>query len=297
MNLAPQATAAAVGSGQFGSQRGAQVLGQVEANAEQCLNNSIANMLSTGYSQALCAAGKQQSLLGTLGSTAASAQAQQAQAQNQAAANQTALGTAATNARLACINALATLGGQQQTIAQNAQCYPLTTLAKNASLLQGYAIPTSTTTTLCMSPLSAAAAVGSGVMGMLTPGANGVTPLTSLQNALGLGTTSSGNAAGTAAGTAAATDTGTSTATDTGTPVSTAPVSETSTATDANGNVIGTTNSGNGLSTAATGVNTGGLPVGCGCSSGYASARGGLIQSNATGCRSTTNRGALPSSR
>jgi hypothetical protein len=57
------------------------------------------------------------------------------------------------------------------------------------------------------------------------------------------------------------------------------------------------------LSTAATGVNTGGLPVGgssgCCCSSGYftTSARGGLIQSNATGCRSTTNRGALPSSR
>jgi hypothetical protein len=187
MNLAPQATSAAVGSGQFGSQRGAQVLGQVEANAEQCLNSSIANMLSTGYGQALCAAGKQQALLGTLGSTAASAQAQQAQAQNQVGANQTALGTAATNARLACMNALATLGQQQQTILQNQQCYPLTTLAKNASLLQGYTIPTSTSTTLCMSPLSAAAAVGSGVMGMITPNANGVTPLSSLQNALGSG--------------------------------------------------------------------------------------------------------------
>ena len=69
-NLAPQATAAAVGSGQFGSQRGAQVLGQVEANALQCLNQNVAQMEATGYNQALCAAKSRSALLGQLGQTA-----------------------------------------------------------------------------------------------------------------------------------------------------------------------------------------------------------------------------------
>lgn len=69
-NLAPLATAAAVGSGQFGSQRGAQVLGQVEANAMQCLNSQIANMENQGYGQALTAAGQKQQICAGLGQTA-----------------------------------------------------------------------------------------------------------------------------------------------------------------------------------------------------------------------------------
>jgi hypothetical protein len=177
-NLSPQATAAAVGSGQFGSQRGAQVLGQVEAQAEQCLNSQIANMLNQGYTTALCAAKSKQSALGNLanttataqqaqnqanltaGSTAATAAANEGQILNTAGSTMGALGTQQGTQNLACVNALATLGGQQQTIAQNAQNYPLTKLASLASLLQGYSIPTSTKTTLCMSPLSGLSAVG-----------------------------------------------------------------------------------------------------------------------------------------
>jgi hypothetical protein len=67
---------------------------------------------------------------------------------------------------LACINALSTLGGQQQTIAQNAQNFPLTKLASLSGLLQGYSIPVGTKTTLCMSPFSAAGALGAGAMGL-----------------------------------------------------------------------------------------------------------------------------------
>ena len=213
-NLSPAAAAAAVGSGQFGSQRGAQVQGQITAQANQDLNNQIAQMMASGYGQALCAAGKQNALVanagntagaltnqtaqnqinaGTnlgnlqqganqiaagLGSTAAQAQAQQnqanltaAQTAATAAANQgQLLNTAGTtmgnlaqtgaNMNLACINALSTLGGQQQTIGQNEQNYPLTKLQSLGSLLQGYSIPTGTRTTLCMSPLSGAAALG-----------------------------------------------------------------------------------------------------------------------------------------
>jgi len=273
-NLAPQATAAAVGSGQFGSQRGAQVLGQVEANAMQCLNNTIAGMESQGYGQALTAAGAQQSLLGQLGGTAGNlgqsqqallgqlagtaacaaakcagtaltagqtagslAQQQQgllgtlgqtagtltsAQMQNlinaggtlggqQTATNQIAAGLGNTAAgaqnaynanllqagatsgclaarqaaaktaaaqgigslagqaatqNLACINALSTLGGQQQTILQNQQCYPLTKLSNISNLLKGYTVPTSTKQTMCMSPLSGLASVGSTAAGL-----------------------------------------------------------------------------------------------------------------------------------
>ena len=73
-NLSPAATAAAVGSGQFGSQRGAQVLGQIQAQAEQCLNQQIANLENQGFAQALAAAQAKQSALGQLANTTATAQ-------------------------------------------------------------------------------------------------------------------------------------------------------------------------------------------------------------------------------
>jgi hypothetical protein len=201
-NLAPAATAAAVGSGQFGSQRGAQVLGQTEANAMQDLNSQIANMLNTGYGQALSAAGQKQSALNqlaqttsaaqqaqnqanlTAGQTAASAATQEANALQQAGLGMGTLGQAGQNINLACINALATLGGQQQTIAQNKQMFPLSTLSNLASILQGYSIPTSTKTTLCMSPLSAGAAIGAGTLGILQPTKAGDTSTAPLNMAL-----------------------------------------------------------------------------------------------------------------
>jgi len=292
-NLSPAATAAAVGSGQFGSQRGAQVLGQIQSEAQQDLNSKIQQMLASGYGQALCAAGKQNALtaqagqtagslaqqqaallgqlgstagsltaqqqqnlinagntqgtltqqqanllgqLGStagnltnqtaqnlinagtnlgnlqqgantiasnLGSTAANAQAQQNQANltaaqtasqaatsqgnllNQAGQNMGQLAQAGSGMNLACINALSTLGGQQQTIEQNRQNFPLTNLSNLAGLLQGYSIPTSTKTTLCMSPLSGLAAIGSGALGMVTPGGSGKTPIENIGTALG----------------------------------------------------------------------------------------------------------------
>lgn len=183
-NLSPMATSAAVGSGQFGSQRGAQVLGQVQEQAQQDLNAQIAQMMNTGYGQALGAAQTKQQALGNLAQQIAEAQRAQNQAQLTAAqtagcaaareaAAQTQAGLAAgtlgqqgSAANLACINAMATLGGQQQTIAQNEQNYPLTKLQTLSSLLQGYQVPTSVKTTLCMSPFSAMGALGSGALGV-----------------------------------------------------------------------------------------------------------------------------------
>jgi hypothetical protein len=211
------ATAAAVGSGQYGSQRGAQVLGQLTRQAEQDLNAQIAQMLNQGYGQALCAAKSKQGALAQLAGTTSAAQqaqneanlraaaaagcatARQAAVQQQAGVGLGTLGQQASGVNLACINALATLGGQQQTIAQNQQMFPLTSLSSLASLLSGYSIPTTTRTTLCMSPFSGLAALGTGALGMTTPNIQGVTPydqiLKSLAKAFpssGSGSTSSG---------------------------------------------------------------------------------------------------------
>lgn len=194
-NLAPQATAAAVGSGQFGSQRGAQVQGQVTANAQQDLNSQIQQLLASGYGQALQAGtaqnanlgqlgstagnlGQQQAnLLGQLGSTAATAAANQGQLQNTSAQNLGALGTAGQNMSLADINALSTMGGQQQTIGQNQQLFPLQNLSTLSSLLKGYSMPTTTTTTAEQSPLSALGTIGAGTAGLFQgTGTNGSGP-------------------------------------------------------------------------------------------------------------------------
>jgi len=166
-NLTPQANAAALGSGQFGSLRGSQVTGQVQANAMQDLNSQIANLMNTGYSTAMNAATQRQALLNQLGSTAATAMTQCANAKQAAGLGMGQLGTALTNANIACENALATLGGQQQTILQNAQCYNLSKIAKQAAILQGAQIPTGVKTTMCMSPLSLAAQIGTGGLAVL----------------------------------------------------------------------------------------------------------------------------------
>ena len=75
-NLAPSATASAVGSGQFGSQRGVQALGQVMANANQDLNSTIAQALNSGYNTALTTAEQQNALNERLASTASNAASQ-----------------------------------------------------------------------------------------------------------------------------------------------------------------------------------------------------------------------------
>lgn len=164
-NLTPQATAAAVGSGQFGSQRGAQVLGQVQANAMNDLNSQIANMENTGYGSALQAATARQNLLNQMGQTATTAASQCASAKNVAGQNLTNLGKTITDTNIACTEELAKLGAECQTIKQNEQCYALTKMCKYASMLGKNQVPTSTKTTMCMSPLSAAGAIGSGVLG------------------------------------------------------------------------------------------------------------------------------------
>jgi hypothetical protein len=160
-NLAPQATAAAVGSGQFGSQRGAQVLGQTIQNANTDILAQQNQALQSGYQNAMANAQKQQQLEAQLGQTAG----------NLAGTGQSNLINAATVGGnlagqtqalgLGDVNALSTLGQQQQQIKQNQQLFPLQTLGTQAGLLRGYQIPTSSVQTFQGSPLSAIASLGS----------------------------------------------------------------------------------------------------------------------------------------
>lgn len=169
-NLGPMATAGTVGSGQFGSKRGAEVLGQVKANALQDLNRQLGCMTNQGFGSALQAATARGSLLGQLGQTAGAAASQCAQAKTQAGLGYGTLGQQGTQQNIACIDALANLGAQCQTIQQNAECFAMSQLGKQAGLLQGAQIPTGVKTTMNMSPLSGAAAIGTGAMALCRGG-------------------------------------------------------------------------------------------------------------------------------
>jgi hypothetical protein len=166
-NVSPNATAAAVGSGQYGSQRGAQVLGQLQANERQNLNSQIAQLMNQGYGQALTAATAQNQMLGQLGSTAGQQAAQGQQNLGAIGQQMGALAGTQQNLGLGGVNALSTLGEQQRQIQQQEELFPLTRLAQLSNIMQGYQIPTTTETKLNMSPLSAVgniASLGAGAM-------------------------------------------------------------------------------------------------------------------------------------
>jgi hypothetical protein len=183
-NLAPQAAAGAAGSGQFGSTRGAQVLGQTLSNANTDILSQQNQALQAGYQNAMQNAQKQQQLEAQLGQTAANAAnaGQQnlitgATAQGNLAAQQQQLA-------LNNINSMFNLGTQQQQIEQNKQMFPLDIAAKQAGLLRGYTIPTTTVNTYQGSPLSAIATLGATSAGMFTKDKSGLTPWSQLMSSL-----------------------------------------------------------------------------------------------------------------
>ena len=191
-NVAPQTSAGLVGSGQFGSQRGAQALGQTLANYGQQTTAAQTNALNTGYQNAMTQAQNQAALQGQLGQTAGSLQS--AGQTNLINAGQVGgqLATATQNLGLGDVNALNTLGTQQQQIAQAQQLFPMQMAQQQAGLLQGAQIPTSASTTYTgpipgayqASPLSQMTGVGAGLMGLLTPNASGVAPVSGVLDTL-----------------------------------------------------------------------------------------------------------------
>jgi hypothetical protein len=184
-NLAPQATAGAVGAGQFGSKRGAEVLGQTIQNANRDILGQQTSAMDKAYQTALEAALKQNQLQAQMGQTAGTLASQGQQNLTQAGQAQGQLASTEQALALADINARATLGEQERTIAQNKSLFPLSNLSTLSTILRGYNIPVSTKTTAEMSPLSALAGIGAGAVGMFTPGAGGTTPWQNLKTALG----------------------------------------------------------------------------------------------------------------
>jgi len=205
-NIAPQANAGVVGSGGFGSQRGTQALGEVLANAGLGITAQQAAAKQAAYNQAT-QAGLQE------------------QANQLGAANQLGnLASTTQNLGLGDVNALATLGGQQQSIAQNQQNFPMQQLTNESSLLKGFTVPTSVASSYtgpipgayAASPLQQIAGLGA-----LTAGISN-TPLgTAVGNAL--------SGFGTSLGKMFSSDSGGSPTVQTSTPSFT---------TDANGNTI-----------------------------------------------------------
>jgi hypothetical protein len=186
-NLAPQATAGAVGSGQFGSQRGAQVLGQTVANANQQILGQQANALMCGYKAAMCGAVRQATICQQAGATAANAANQGVQ--NLGNLAKVGACIAATSQRLGLqgVCALNKMGTTQQTILQNQQCFPLSELTKAGNLLAGKTVPTTTQKTSTMSGLGAAGSVLGGLTGLLQSNGNNPSALSNLSSLIGQG--------------------------------------------------------------------------------------------------------------
>ena len=154
--LAPGAVGSAVGSGQFGSKRGAEILGQSINQGLQNIGALQSQALQSGYAQALQAAQTEQD---------------KRLAQNLGYGNLSQVGQGMT---LADLNALATMGSQQQTIAQNEELFPLQTALMGAQGIRGYSVPTGVSSTYtgpipgayAASPLSQIAGLGSIIGGV-----------------------------------------------------------------------------------------------------------------------------------
>jgi hypothetical protein len=125
--LAPNATAAAVGTGQFGSQRGQQVLGNTLRDAYANILGQQSQALNTGYTNSMNAASNDLNRQLQAGQTAGQ------------------LGQIASGTNIAGLNALNAIGKEQQTQAQNELNYPMTAATNYAQLLKNYTMPTATT--------------------------------------------------------------------------------------------------------------------------------------------------------
>ena len=159
--ISPQATAGAVGSGQFGSTRGANVLGQNITGALQNLGGQQQGLLASGYQNAITAsqadmarqlqagvaAGQltatDAARLSDIGKTQGSLTSADMASKLRTAEQYGALGSMTQSLGMGDVNALSTMGAQQQQIGQNEQLFPLQLAEKQANIMRGFTIPTS----------------------------------------------------------------------------------------------------------------------------------------------------------
>lgn len=173
--LAPGATAGAVGSGQFGSKRGMQVYGNVARDVNRDILGKQAEYLAKGFDAATAAAKAQADLnlaaSGRLGELSNIAYTQ---------------GTGG-------LDVLSRLGAQRQAQEQATLDYPMTALTKQAALLRGYTVPTTTTKTstgplpgsyYSKSDLETGLGYLTSLAGAFTPNAQGQIPANEIWSAL-----------------------------------------------------------------------------------------------------------------
>ncbi|CAB4131797.1 hypothetical protein UFOVP125_7 [uncultured Caudovirales phage] len=176
-NLSPGITAGAVGAGQFGSQRGANALALGISNANIGALGQQAAALQSGYSDALKAAQAQRAAQVSAGQIAGNMATQEAQKFRDLSTNQMNLAKQQQEQGVVDVNQLATMGEQQQKIAQNKELFPLDVLNKQASIFSGAQVPMSTIQTMEGSPLSIISTLGSLGMAAFAPGANTYEPV------------------------------------------------------------------------------------------------------------------------
>jgi hypothetical protein len=159
-NVLPNLNAAAVGSGQFGSRRQAQVTGQSLRDIQSDLIGKQMQALQMGYKDA---------------GTTAQNDLNRALNAGQAFEN---LGQAQQGLGLTGLKALSDYGGQQQAQGQKLLDYPMAQSQQFAKLLQGYNVPMGTTTQstgsegYSNSPLSQIAGLGSLVASLFPSDSN-----------------------------------------------------------------------------------------------------------------------------
>ena len=126
-SILPALQSIGVGSGGYGSQRQLQVGGQTLQDIQRNLLGQQTKALQEGYTQALGAS--------------------QADLQRQMQAGQTlgGLGSQQQTAATSGLNTLATLGGQEQAMAQRMLDYPMTAASQYSQLLRGLTVPTGET--------------------------------------------------------------------------------------------------------------------------------------------------------
>lgn len=124
--IAPGATAAAVGSGQFGSTRGMNVYGNLAREANRDVLGRQAQTLQGGFDAALKAAQAQQML-----------DLQAAQTLGTLSGQQYTQGVGG-------LDVLSKLGAQQQAQEQARLDYPLSLAERRASIMKGFQVPMST---------------------------------------------------------------------------------------------------------------------------------------------------------
>jgi hypothetical protein len=161
--IAPGATAAAVGSGQFGSTRGMNVYGNLAREANRDVLGRQAQTLQGGFDAALKAAQAQQTL-----------DLQAAQQLGQLSGQQYTQSTGG-------LDVLNKLGAQQQALEQAKLNYPMSALGQVSSLIKGYTVPTGTTQqytgpmpgAYAKSPAELLGGLATGAGGFFAPGAGG----------------------------------------------------------------------------------------------------------------------------